>query len=59
MWVDSLGTVWIEEKECVDKYRDSVRILPLSFIDYVLSITEWGSDSIKVSVLIQSKFNQI
>ena len=58
--IDSMGKEMMESTECekfLYKYKDCVNIPPLTFIDDALTVTECGTDSVKMNACIQSKVN--
>ena len=56
--VDSLGSECLnnlENSRNLYKYKGFLKIPPLEFVDYVLTITKYSTDSIKMKALFQSK----
>ena len=56
--IDTLGKEILSSTECsksLYKYKDCVKIPPLSYIDDCMSITVCGPDSVKMNAYVQSK----
>ena len=53
--IDSLGKDCITENKGLYKYKDCINIPPLSMVDDVVTVSNCGTDSIKVNAIVQAK----